>query len=227
MPAAEQLAFAAALIAGLVGAAAPAAAAERIGPEAWQRVDLPDHEPNRFDIARDGTITVVSADSVSLLVHEVMGTSEAATRLTWEWRVEEPGPLSDLRVKGADDRPVAVHVWYPDPDPGLLGRIGLGLRSMAGVPTIGRAITYVWGGKEPAGTRFDSPFLDNGIVIVLRAHSTPTGEWLSETVDIAADFEAAFGEPPPPLGFVAISADADDLDGETHAQVRRVTLVHP
>lgn len=56
MPAAERPACAVALIAGLVGAAAPAAAAERIGPEAWQRVDLPDHAPNRFDIARDGRI---------------------------------------------------------------------------------------------------------------------------------------------------------------------------
>lgn len=134
--------------------------------------------------------------------------------LTLRWRVDAAQPSADLTVRGGDD--VAAGLYLLFGDPGLLS-------NPRPVPTL----RYVWTGDDlPVGTVVDSPYLP-GIVrsIVLRNADTPVGTWYQERRDIAADFAAAFGTPPPePIQAVALFADNDQTQEPVIAYFDRASI---
>ncbi|MGF1608238.1 MAG: DUF3047 domain-containing protein [Kiloniellales bacterium] len=176
----------------------------------WQTLSLPDRAPARFALRSDGVIEVETKASVGFLYRDV---EQAGGRLVWRWRVDKGGPASDLMQRGEDDRPLAVHLWFPEQETSFKDL----LAGFFGYPRFGRAITYVWAADGSKGKRFANPYLDpgQGMIIVLRDRSDDLGAWHSETVDYAADYRRHFGTAPPPPKFVAISGDSDDLGGMT------------
>lgn len=211
----------ASLVCGFVLAGGPAAAqlAARdlpLGPDlaahGWRELTVPGERPNTY-VATADVITIGSAGAVSFLYLPVAETRSMT--LSWQWRVDRDFPATDLAAKGRDDRPLALHVWFPAADARNSGGLVRGvLARMLGVPEWGRALTYVWGGTQSPGTRLGNPYMDGreGALIVRRDASTPTGTWLSETVDLAADYRAAFGAEAPAPSFIALSSDTDDTN---------------
>ena len=199
-------------------AAAPAWAA--LADLGWKLLELPDKVPARFALLPDGSIEVASAGSVAFLYREAAGGLNAR----WRWRVDKAGPASDPAAKGRDDRPLAVHIWFPD-EAVRSGLRGL-LAEMLGYPSYGRVLTYMWAAGEAKGRRFASPYFNpgQGAVVVLRDSSDGLGEWHDETVNIAADYRAAFGAEPVAPSYVALSADSDDLGGMTLGRVADLDL---
>jgi hypothetical protein len=189
----------------------------------WKEISVPGRRDNRFS-ADGGDLVIASERAVSFLYAPVPAFDQRApARLAWQWRVDRDFPSSDLAAKGKDDRPLAVHVWFPAPDArrsgGFMRRLYAG---MIGVPEWGRAITYVWGGRDAVGTVIDNPYMDGreGVLIVLRSTGTPTGVWLPEDVDVVADYRKAFAGEPPPPSFVAVSSDTDDTRQSSLARLR-------
>ena len=45
-----------------------------------------------------------------------------------------------------------------------------------------------------------------------------------EEIDFVADFEMAFGKPPPPLAYLAISGDSDDRSGRMSAIIADIAF---
>ena len=91
---------------------------------------------------------------------------------------------------------------------------------MMGAPPPGRVITYTWGGTQAAGAVLVSPYLgDEGRIVILRPGNAPLGDWVAERVDLHANFRRYFGYAPPPVAYIAISADADDQPGHTLARI--------
>jgi hypothetical protein len=80
---------------------------------------------------------------------------------------------------------------------------------MAGAEPPGVVIFYVWGGLE-AGRTIRSPYRRNNHLVILRAASAPTGRWLEESVDVAADYRRLTGHPPPPVVQLGLCSDSDD-----------------
>ncbi len=206
------------LVLGLAAAVAAAAAAATLtGPlsDAGWKLYLLDRVPPARVISHDGrTIEVSSDGGFALLYRPVTAADGGAEMLTWRWRVDAAPPPADLAVKGVDDRPLAIHVWFPDPDPGpfawLRGSVG---SALLGVPDPGRALTYVWGGQREAETVIANPHLKGGVIKILQPGSAPLGEWRSETVDIRGDFRDIFGVPAPRPAWLALSVDTDDRGG--------------
>ena len=193
----------------------------------WRQLTLPGKSPNRFVGRPDGTIEVRTDDSASFLYFDVSGKSEGARYLTWRWRVDQASASTDLTQKGADDRPLALHVWFPerggDRDP--LEILGGAVAWALDVPVPGKVLTYVWGGQAERGSSMANPYLeDDGRMIVLRPGDTPKGRWFEESVDLAADFETAFGYSAPPAAYVAVSADFDDTMGSSMALIGDIML---
>ena len=193
---------------------------ERAG---WQVLAFPGKVETRFIGRSDGAIEVRAESSVALLYREVTPTEGQNQHLSWRWRVEETMPPTDLALKGSDDRPLALHIWFPaDPDRTSwwqrLSRVALDLAIDA--PVSGKWLTYVWGGTGGRGDSLMNPYSGpDGVIYILRPGNAPTGRWFSETIDIAADFERAFGYPAPAPIYIAISADADDTDGSSVALI--------
>ena len=186
----------------------------------WRLLVLPEDEPADFALKADGSIEVASNASAAFLYREVEGAGDI---LTWSWRIDHPGPVADPTARGADDRPLAVHLWFPEEeDSRSLQKAFAGL---FGYPVFGRIVTYIWATDESQGKRFENPYLDDeGLVIVLRDRRDPIGLWVEERIDFAADFERHFGQAAPEPRYIAISGDSDDLGGMTLGRIHGLSL---
>lgn len=178
----------------------------------WRQFTPPGKNSAVFTVREETTIEVEADAAVSFLYAE-LSSAVGHYEITWRWRVDRaPGP-SNLAVPGMDDRPLAVHVWFPRPSED----IGFwdDLMSVFGVPLIGHAITYVWGGTADRGDIITNPHIENGVLFILRDGDTPHGTWYRESVDVTADFENAFGyRPSEPPRYIVISSDTDDKGGQ-------------
>lgn len=197
--------------------------------KAGWRVHTPrGQQPVNFDVEADGSLTVSADGAVSFLYATVAETPESFRALSWQWFVDQDFPGTDLSVPGADDRALAVHVYFSDENPSLMRRLGRGMASMFGAPVSGRALTYVWGGKRPVGSVIPNPFMDKGDGAIIIRRSGPaegTGVWIDEKIDVAADYQSAFGEGAPRITVVAVSADTDDTEAFSQARIRGLQLI--
>lgn len=202
-------------------AAAPVAATHRVlgpGVEAagWRLLTVPGKKAARFRVVEDGAIEIAADGAVAFLYRP--GDDATGSSLAWRWRVDAAPRPGDLSVAGADDRPLAVHVTYPPPaDAPLLDRAGRWLRgAVVGEPLTGRMVSYVWGGTAPRGTILANPGApQDGVLIVLRDGGEPLGTWREEHVSPNDDYRAAFGAAPPAPVYIVVSADTDDLGGQS------------
>ena len=199
---------------------------ERAG---WNVLAFPGKAETRFVGRPDGVIEVTAENSVALLYHGATPAQARKRYLSWRWRVDQTMPPTDLSLKGYDDRPLAVHVWFPyEPD-----RLGWWQRltratiaPIVGVPVFGRVLIYVWGGTGVRGDTLVNPYTGpDGVMFILRPGNAPTGRWFDEKVDIAADFERAFDYPAPAPTFIAVSADADDTKSRSVALIADITFI--
>ena len=100
------------------------------------------------------------------------------------------------------------------------------VESLAGEEAPGRVLRYVFCGAHRAGRHGREPLSRRCRVIkVLRPADSPTGEWLEERVDLAADYRAAFGEAPSDPSQLAIQADTDNTDSTSRALVADLAFV--
>ncbi|MFO7483724.1 DUF3047 domain-containing protein [Oceanibaculum nanhaiense] len=191
----------------------------RLTEAGWKLLTF-DPPPAQFRQLEKGGIEVEAKGSVAVLYRGV-GEAEAAKQiLSWRWRVDRSDiqPV-DLGRKERADRPIALHVGFEQDD-----STGDFMRSLAarmtGAPPPGRVITYTWGGTQAAGAVLVSPYLgDEGRIVILRPGDAPLGQWVGESVDLKVDFQRFFGYAPPPVAYIAISADADDQPGHTLARI--------
>ncbi len=186
--------------------------------------------PARFRLLPDGAIEVTSDNSTALIWKEVERGDARKTRLTWEWRVDRNTPPTDITVKGGDDRPLALHIWFMKPRDELnfFERLRADvLEAVVGLPVHGRLLTYVWGGRREAGDAGPNPHVGDGSrMFVLRSGRAELGVWLPESRDLIADYRAAFGEDPPERGIVALAADSEDTRTGSRARLRRLRFAH-
>lgn len=214
-------------------ALAPGIAQAVIAPEleaqGWREVPNPNKKENVFGLAADGAIEVVSNDSVSTLYQPAEVDIAERPILTWRWRVDEPAPATDLSIKGTDDCALAVYVGFPF-DPGqasFFERLKRPLvESWVGDDAPGRVLRYVFCGSHERGEVVESPYLGSaGVIRVLRPADGPTGEWLEERADLAADYREAFGEEPPNPTQLAIQADTDNTHSASRAFIADLAFV--
>ncbi len=180
--------------------------------------------PAHFRLLPDGAIEVSSDNSTSLIWRKLAGAEARKRRLSWEWRVDDIMPPTDITVKGGDDRPLALHVWFMKPreELGLFERLKADItEALIGLPVHGRLLTYVWGGRGRIGDAQPNPHVgESSWMIVLRTGREELGRWRRESRDLEADYRAAFGEDPPARGIIALAADSEDTATRSLARLR-------
>lgn len=112
----------------------------------------------------------------------------------WWWRVDRLHQTADIRKLDAEDFGAKIMLVFGEPS--ILHR---------DVP----ALAYVWTATPVAnGTFLPSQRFRSLTYIQLRGQAE-VGQWHLETRDIAADYKAAFGEPPGRLRYIAVFNDND------------------
>ena len=189
----------------------------------WKVLTFPGKPATQFTGRADGAIQVTAADSVAILYRRVSDGDKQMRQLTWRWRVDKTTPATDLSRKGHDDRPLALHVWFPEDQTGLW--LETTLAEIFDLPLPGKVLTYVWGGKGRRGDTIINPYIPlDGTMVILRSGDAPTGQWFTEQIDFATDFERAFNARAPAPAYVAVSADADDTMGQSLAMITDIAF---
>lgn len=202
-----------ALIAGAFSALKPGAAL----PGEWKVVG-PSREARqtRYTLVEDNGATVIRAESkatASGLSRRIKVNPADYPVLRWRWKAANILKASDLRTKEGDDYPARVYVMFDYPLEKLpFGeRVKIRLARALYDPDLPAAtLCYVWDGKAPAGTIAPSAYTNLMRMIVVESGASRVNQWLNVERDVAADFQAAFGEPAPPITALAIATDTDN-----------------
>lgn len=203
---------------GLVAVgAAPAGALEF--NETWKSQDFPRRKPNAYSL-RGSSLGIESNKGVSLLLRKVSQSDWASRKAIWSWSVENGVPATDLAKKGGDDRNIAIYFTFLPED--RANELGNSSASTVLMDKSSRTLMYVWGGNAPRGAFLSSPYLAGRAVTIVQRNSA-TGTF-SEQVNLAADYQKAFGEAPEALFGIAISADSDDTKSRISAGVSSLRL---
>ena len=140
------------------------------------------------------TLSATTDGTASILYREREVDLAETPVLAWSWKVDGVYDDIDERTKGGDDYPARVYV---------VQRTGL-------FPWQTRALNYVWASSEPEGSSWPSPFTDSARMIAVRSGAAEAGAWACERRDVAADFEAAFGERVERIDGYAVMVDGDN-----------------
>lgn len=209
-------AAAASVAAVLAGSAALAGQISFSSGWSEQRLQLFNSNTYRFG----STLEIESDGAVSLAWTRTGQGDWGAQTASWDWTVNQSVPVTDLRLKGGDDRNISIYfVFLPVADAETMQ--GANIRQLNSNPNV-RILQYAWGGDHPRGAVFESPYAPGQAAnVILRAAGTGS---YSETVDLARDFATAFGGTPEALVGIAVSADSDDTRSAIRASVSNLAV---
>ncbi len=168
---------------------------------------------------RGSQLDVVSDGTVSLVWKPLDAAQRTATAASWQWRVRESVPPTDLTRKGGDDRNLALYFVFVDEATAARLNPSNARRLLRNAST--RALIYVWGGAHSVGDILPSPYHPGLRTKVLQTGAAGT---FRERVDLEADYRRAFGEAPGVLVGLGVSADSDDTDARVRASIADLRL---
>lgn len=226
---AASLAFAGALAAALAAASvAPLVQGGSI-PSPWRVVTLPQQAVpvTRYSAETvDGreALRIQTQGSYGNLVHELPAV-EAPKHLRWAWRLQEPNPALDLRIKAGDDAAVKVCLSFDlplDRVPFMERQLLKLARARSGQDLPAATLCWVWAATEAKGALMPNVYSRRVRYIVLRNREDALATWFEESRDVAADFRRAFGDEsaePPPVSALIVAGDGDNTGAASLAFV--------
>jgi len=111
------------------------------------------------------------------LEHKVNVFPSQMPYLTWRWKVTQLPSGGDFRRTSADDQAAQLLVAFDD----------------------SRVITYIWDSTAPKGAAQPSspyPFV-HIFAVVCESGAADANRWVSESRNLAADYQRAYGQPAP------------------------------
>lgn len=165
------------------------------GLESWEQESFVGD--TRYDTVQHSgraVIRAVSERTASALYREIPVKLVDNPCLNWKWRVENVLPITDPEQKAGDDYPARVYVVF---------RYGF-------FPWQVRALNYVWANRKTDKNYWKNPYTGNAVMIPLQAGEENLGMWITERVNVLADYRRIFGENIETIEGVAIMTDTDD-----------------
>lgn len=205
-------------------------------PKPWAVAGLPARYKipvTQFDLSDlDGVqvLRIKAEKSWGSLVHPVNEAVKPNTVIRWRWRLDQPLPKADIRVKETEDSPLKVCLSFDMPTDNIpsaeraLFKLAQ-LFSREKIPTA--TLCYTWGNKETIGYEQASLFTSRVRFIVVANAASPLKTWVSNERNVHADFLTAFGQETPTvpaLGAILVGADSDTTQGLSLGYVGDVQL---
>lgn len=139
--------------------------------------------------------------AASALYREVVIDISKTPYLRWHWKVENVLDITNPFEKAGDDYPARVYVVIKH----------------GPFPWQVRSLNYVWANTAQTKPHWPNPFTERAIMIPLRAGRDGLGQWHSESVNVAEDYERVFGEKISQIHGIAIMSDTDNAGGKAVA----------
>ena len=125
--------------------------------------------------------------------------------LKWEWRVVKLPQGGDERFKETGDSAGAIYVIFE----GLLRP---------------DTIKYVWSASLPVGTTTQSPYNSKTKIVVVQNQHSPLGQWITETVDVYADYKRLFEREPKQVQAIGLMSDSDNTGSVAVAHYKGIAV---
>lgn len=168
------------------------------------------------------------AESAASMLRQALHVPPAELRhLNFSWKVPALIPEADMALRDADDSPVrVVLVFEGDRSKFSMKNAMLSelAQAMTGEPMPYATLMYVWCNSRAPGSVIINPRTDRIRKLVLESGEGRLNQWLDYQRDIAADFEAAFGEAPGALVGIGLMTDTDNTRSKAQAWYGPVTL---
>ena len=108
--------------------------------------------------------------------------------LTWRWKVTSLPPAGDFRRASTDDQAAQVLVAFSDR----------------------KVVSYIWDSTAPKGAAQATGFIPlvHVFALVCESGASRLNQWVSETQNLAADYQRAYGKPAPHVKGVRIQINS-------------------
>ena len=199
----------------------------------WQEITFDRLDANHFTLVRPADnlagqeVRLDSENSVSVAYFPFDKGAVNLARtpyLEFEWKRYGDAVSTDLSKKGGDDRILSVYLAfaYQPERASLKEKLARPfVEASQGKDAPARLLSYLWGGRPATDDWFENPYTGRaGYMKILSRPDEAEGVWLSHKVNVLDDFEDRFGYPPPPLLYIAVSADTDDTKSSLTAHLR-------
>jgi len=207
------------ILAALALSAPPALADTIPFDSGWKEQGFSLFSSNDYTLNGDN-MGIVSDGTVSMIFRAVPQIDWQSPAASWGWSVTRSVVATDLTTKGVDDRNLSLYFVFVDAARAESLAGGSARKVFGDAST--RTLVYVWGGDYRRGQVLASPF-QPGQLMMVTARPAGTGSF-TESVDLAADFQRAYGRAPGALIAVGVSADSDDTDGYIDAVISNLTV---
>ena len=174
-------------------------------PETWKCRGGEMSEVYRIKSNQETCLEANASNSAVAIAKEFAYELNEYPYLKWQWRVLELPKGGDERFKETGDSAAAIYVIFE----GLLNP---------------ENIKYVWSASLPLGTTTKSPYKSETKIVVLRNQHSPLGEWVTETVNVYADYERLFEGEPKRVQAIGLMSDSDNTCSKAVAHYKRIVV---
>ncbi len=148
---------------------------------------------------KDGFLSAKSDRACSGLFYKIKFDVFQSPLMSWQWKVTQ---FPDKKAKNTGETGWIEKDDYP-------ARIYVIFSSWNFMNT--KSLEYIWDENLAEGTVKSSPYLDNIKLIVVQSGRANADTWVLEKRDIVADYQKAFGKPPPRyVTAIALMTDSDN-----------------
>ena len=199
-------------------------------PSQWRHQSFPGKRISDYrTVLHEGRPAMqAKADSAASMLRQTLYVPAAELRqLNFSWKAPALISQADMAQRDADDSPVrVVLVFEGDRSKFSMKNAMLSelAQAMTGEPMPYATLMYVWCNTRAPGSVIINPRTDRIRKLVLESGEGRLNQWIDYRRDIAADFEAAFGEAPGALLGVGIMTDSDNTRSKAQAWYGPVTL---
>jgi hypothetical protein len=165
-------------------------------------------------------VQAVSAASASGLMYTYHGPAHRYPWISWRWKIDHVLKSGDVATREGDDYAARIYVAFEYSPAGKSWGQRMryhAAKLVAGGGLPGSAINYIWANRAPVGAIVPNPYTDQTRMIVLQSGDASARRWISEKRNLVRDYEAAFGQKPPPIMGIAIMTDTDNTGESTTA----------
>jgi hypothetical protein len=87
-----------------------------------------------------------------------------------------------------------------------------------------KSIKYVWSASLPRGTITESPYNSKTKIVVMQNQSSPMNEWVSEKVNVYADYQRLFGGETESVQAIGLMSDSDNTQSTAVAHYKAIMI---
>ena len=190
----------------------------------WSELTFPkiaNHTLYQVELQNDDTVLRASTDSsASGLVFNKHFNVYETQLVRWRWKISNVFVNGDATRKSGDDYALRIYVMfeYDSETAGFFEKaLFESLKLIYGEYPPYKSLNYIWANRQHRKYILPNTYTDRAQMIAVESGSENVGRWLTEEVNILADYRRVFGDDPPKLASLAIMSDSDNTGESAQA----------